>query len=177
MIDTKTAENTYNSTQHAIIFLRLEPTLSTTPPDMVMWGPWDSCMKRSALWTSKIRCLHLSLSLSLSLSHTHTLNNHNHRERTDSIFQRLSPSGTFSPEKLSYWVHTSLLPIGNLQLLWLLAGLRFAIVWNNCWLFVDCLTSQWSALSQANSRGKVLLSLSGVPYRIILGVSATSLRV
>ncbi len=108
MIDTKTAENTYNSTQHAIIFLRLEPTLSTTPPGMVMWGPWDSCMKRSALWTSKIRCLHLSLSLSLSLSHTHTLNNHNHRERTDSIFQRLSPSGTFSPEKLSYWVHTPL---------------------------------------------------------------------
>ncbi len=70
MIDTKTAENTYNSIQHAILFLRLEPTLSTTPPDMVMWGPWDSCMKRSALWTSKIRCLHLSLSLSLSLTHT-----------------------------------------------------------------------------------------------------------
>lgn len=128
--------------------------LSTTPPVMAMWGPWDSCMKRSALWTSKIRYLHLK--------HTHS--NHNPKGRTFDFSKAFPVLHLFSKKPFPPSSHASLLPIGNLQLLWLPVGPRLPVVWNNCWLFVDRLSSQWSALSQPKSQGKVLLSRSEVSH-------------
>lgn len=72
--------------------------LSTTPPDMATWGPWDSCMKRSALWTSKIRYLHLK----------HTHGNHNPRERTFDFSKAFPVLHLFSRKPSSHRVHTPL---------------------------------------------------------------------